>query len=239
MADPRVGDPGGDPTRGYLKRQRNSLNSFTATNKDPIFDFTGRNDENDTSFDDVVGLIADLKKIIIEQGNTIKNVEADLAEIKSEHETLINQNNELQDEIRSLRTQLSTCSGSNPAGSIPSPRSWASVAASGGTADTETNLSGLIGKDWEPEERTQLCPNQHTTQPTNGEDTEKEFTRYLPTDSVNSYIRNALLNADTTKDVQILGSSSWSGLLNRRCDTYLCTKERGHELGTFTHRSLI
>jgi hypothetical protein len=82
MADPPVGDPGGDPTnshqvvllspspppelrritRGYLKRQRNSLNSFTATNKAPTFEFTGRNDENGANLDDVIGLIADLKK---------------------------------------------------------------------------------------------------------------------------------------------------------------------------------
>jgi hypothetical protein len=41
--------------------------------------------------------------------------------------------------------------------------------------------------------------------PTNGEDTETGFTRYLPTDSANTYIRDALLNADTTKDVQVAG----------------------------------
>ena len=68
------------------------MNSFTAT-KVPTFEFTGRNDENDTSLTDVAGLIADLKEIIIEQGNTFENVEADLVEIKSEQETLQNQNN--------------------------------------------------------------------------------------------------------------------------------------------------
>ena len=71
MEDPPDGDLGGDTTnshdtvmrspsqgpsppaefrritRGYLKRQRNSLNSFTATKNAPTFEFTGRNDEND------------------------------------------------------------------------------------------------------------------------------------------------------------------------------------------------
>jgi chromosome segregation ATPase len=105
----------------YLKRQRNSLNSFAATKRTSTFEFTGRNDENGTSLDDVVGLITDLKKIIIEQGNTIENAKADLAEIKSEQENLKSQNIELQDEIRSLRTQLSAYSGSIPTGSVPSP----------------------------------------------------------------------------------------------------------------------
>lgn len=228
MADPQVGDPGGDPTnpdqemmrtlsqgpsprsefrritRGYLKRQRNSLTSFTATKKAPIHQFKDRSDEDPTDLDDVVGLIADLKKIIIDQGNTIKTVEADLAEIKTEQESLISQNNELQDEIRSLRTQLSACSGSIPAGSIPSPRSWASVAASGGTAGTETNLSGST-KTRNPKKEPNCVRISTQPKPTNGDDTETGFTRYLPTDSANTYIRNALLNADTTKDVQVAG----------------------------------
>jgi hypothetical protein len=228
MADPPGGDPGGDPTnshdtvmrspsqgpsppaelrritRGYLKRQRNSLNSFTATKRTPIFEFTGRNDENDTSLDDVLGLIADLKKIIIEQGNTIENAKADLAEIKSQQENLKIQNNELQDEIRSLRTQLSAYSGSIPSGSVPSPRSWASVAASGGTARTETSLSGLTRTENLNKEPN--CVRISTQpEPANSESTGATFTRYLPTDSANSYIRNALLNADATKDVQVAG----------------------------------
>jgi uncharacterized coiled-coil DUF342 family protein len=95
------------------------LTSFTGTNRTPIFEFT---EENGTNLGEVAGLVADLKKIIIEQSNIIENVKADLAEIKSEQESLKNQNNELQNEIQSLRTQLSASSGS-----IPSPVSWASV----------------------------------------------------------------------------------------------------------------
>ena len=111
------------------------MTSFTGTNRTPIFEFTGGSEENGTNLGEVVGLIADLKKIIIEQSNIIENVKADLAEIKSEQESLKNQNNELQNEIQSLRTQLSASSGS-----IPSPVSWASVAASGGTTETQTSL---------------------------------------------------------------------------------------------------
>ena len=160
MADPPGGDPGGDPTnsqrmvtlsppqgssppsefrritRGY-KRRRNSLTSVTGTNEAPGFDFTDRSEENSTNLGEVTGLIADLKKIVIQQSNFIENVKADLTETKSEQESLKNENAELQNKIRSVRTQLSTYSVS-----VPSPGSWASVAASGATAGTETSLSG-------------------------------------------------------------------------------------------------
>jgi hypothetical protein len=125
MADPPSGDPGGNPTnnpqsvtifstpsppptpefrritRGY-KRQRNDPTVFTATNRTPDIQFVGER-ETSTKLDDVVGLIADLKKIIIEQNNTIGNLKADLGQIKTEQENLKNQNAELQDEIRFLR----------------------------------------------------------------------------------------------------------------------------------------
>ncbi|KIW97983.1 uncharacterized protein Z519_01567 [Cladophialophora bantiana CBS 173.52] len=80
-----------------------------------------------------------MKEINIKEGNTIEHLKADLEEIKSEQEAFKNRNTELKDEIRSMRTQLSAYSGSIPAGSTPSPRSWACMAASGGTARTETN----------------------------------------------------------------------------------------------------
>jgi hypothetical protein len=60
-------------SNGLCEVVPDSLNSFTPTKKAPTFEFTGRNDENGANLDDVIGLIADLKKIIIEQGNTIKN----------------------------------------------------------------------------------------------------------------------------------------------------------------------
>jgi hypothetical protein len=169
------------------------------TNRTPIFEFTGGSEENGTNLGEVAGLIADLKKIIIEQSNIIENVKADLAKIKSEQESLKNRNNELQNEIQSLRTQLSASSGS-----IPSPVSWASVAASGGTTETQTSLSGSTRT-----ENLNKEPNcvRISTQPkpANSDSTVATFTRYLPTDSANTYIRNALLNADTTKDVQVAG----------------------------------
>ena len=75
-------------SREHIKRQRNSSVLCTATKKAPIFQFKGRSDGDPTDLGDVVRLTADLKKIIIEQGNIIKSVKADLMEIKSEQETL-------------------------------------------------------------------------------------------------------------------------------------------------------
>jgi hypothetical protein len=225
MADPPSGDPGGNPTntpqsvtlfsasprsstpelrritRGY-KRQRNDPTAFTATNRTPDIQFIGER-ENSTKLDEVVGLIADLKKIIIEQNNTIGNLKADLGQIRAEQANLKNQNAELQDEIRCLRTQLNA--NSTPASSPgTSPRSWASVAASSGTTTTVPSLPSLPRKDNVNKEpncvRISIQPRSAGQQ-----DTETSFARYLPTESSNAHIRNALVTADTTKDVQVAG----------------------------------
>ena len=78
------------------------------------------------------------------------------------------------------------------------------MAASGGTAGTETNLSGST-KTGNLKKEPNCVRISTQPKPTNDEDTETGFTRYLPTDSANTYIRDALLNADTTKDVQVAG----------------------------------
>src|SRR5947207_9102213 len=57
------------------------------------------------NLDEVAWLIAILKETITQQSNIMQNVVADLAEIKSEQQSLKTQNAELQDEIRSLQTQ--------------------------------------------------------------------------------------------------------------------------------------
>jgi hypothetical protein len=84
-----------------------------------------------TDLGTLIQLIADLKETIIRQSSIIENqnsgiedVRAELGEIKAEQRTLKNQNLELQEEVRSLRTQLDSYSAS-----LPSTRSWASVAS--------------------------------------------------------------------------------------------------------------
>jgi hypothetical protein len=69
---------------------------------------TGINrEERGTNLNKVAWFIENLKEIIIQQNNIIGKVIADFTEIKSEQQILKNQNIELQEEVRSLRTQFS------------------------------------------------------------------------------------------------------------------------------------
>ncbi|KAI9772506.1 MAG: hypothetical protein M1840_000711 [Geoglossum simile] len=96
----------------------------------------------ETNLEEVVSLITNLKEtitqqisIIASQNSVIDGFRADLAEIKSEQQSLKNQNAKLQEEIRSLQAQLNAFSAS-----LPSTRSWASVAASRSATDLGTSL---------------------------------------------------------------------------------------------------
>lgn len=222
MAVPTSGDPGGEPVRSQRsvrlfpaqssspssgptrvtrasKRRKDSAAESVGNNRTFSFEFAGNNEERGTNFDEIAWLIADLKKTIIEQNKTIGNVQAELAEVKLEQANLKDQNSELQNEIRSLRTQLSTCQ-TPPL----SPRSWASVAAGGGAAPKTTNLPRAT--DNGDRKKEPICLRISTApKPVNSDGTEPSFTRYLPAESANSYIRNALGNTDTTKDVQVAG----------------------------------
>ncbi|KAI9779001.1 MAG: porphobilinogen deaminase [Geoglossum umbratile] len=88
----------------------------------------------EANLEEVASLITNLKETITQQTSIIANqnsvvdsFRADLAEIKAEQQSLKNQNAKLQEEIRSLRTQLDTFSASPPL-----TQSWVSVTASGG-----------------------------------------------------------------------------------------------------------
>jgi hypothetical protein len=89
--------------------------------------------------DELYRLIESLKETIAQQSNIITNqnsiiesIRNDLVDIKSEQRSLKKQNAELQKAIRSLRAQPNTPSAPT--------QSWASVAASGGTAGSEITL---------------------------------------------------------------------------------------------------
>ena len=148
------------------------------------------------NLNEVVRLITILNETISQQSSIINSVQADLIEIKSEQRSLKIQNAELQDEIRSLRTQLNTYSASLP--------SWASIAASGSINASSASLSRTT--DTEISKKDSSCL-RISTQPIPDAVTATDitFTRYLPTDSANTYIRNALLNGNATKDAQVVG----------------------------------
>jgi hypothetical protein len=111
-------------TRGS-KRRRNGGKKGAATDSTASFVFAGHDHEGDSNLNELARLIATLKDTITQQSSIIETVRADLTAVKSEQQDLKNQNAQLQEEIRSLQTQLSAYSAS-----IPTPRSWASVAAS-------------------------------------------------------------------------------------------------------------
>jgi hypothetical protein len=113
--------------------------------------------------------------------------------------SLKNQNAELQEEIRSIRTQLNAFSES-----LPSTRSWASIAASRSATESGTSLS-LITSGENPNREPNYLRISTQPRPDDANPTTDTFTRYLPTDSANAHIRNALLNASAIKDVQVVG----------------------------------
>jgi uncharacterized coiled-coil protein SlyX len=116
------------------KRQRKESVTFTGTSKIPTFEFSGGGEGRATNLDEIAWLIANLKETISQQNRTIETVRTGLTEVKKEQQNLKNQNVELQEEIRALRTQLSN----NP---LPRP-SWASVVASQSPVGSGASVSG-------------------------------------------------------------------------------------------------
>jgi hypothetical protein len=152
-----------------------------------------------TKLDEIADLIRSLKETIAKQNTTIENIRTELTEIKAEQKSLKSQNSELHETILTLQTQLNTYQ------CPPQPtRSWASIAASGNATESGANRSGVtspVSRNNEPKcLRISTKPSHDST---DGSDT--TFTRYLPTELANTHIRNALMNTDSTKDVQVAG----------------------------------
>jgi hypothetical protein len=147
----------------------------------------------------LVKLVTDLKKTIAQQSAIIENNQAELVEIKEEQQAFQAQNNELQDEIRTLRGQVSALSAS-----LPSTRSWASVVA--GTRGTQASTSVSTAVSNERPKKEANCLRISTQASEQGaEPSEEGFARYLSTEKANNHIRDALHKVDTTKDVQVAG----------------------------------
>jgi hypothetical protein len=186
-------------TRMY-KRRRNETVTFAGSNNIPSFQFAGGGEGRGTNLDELAWLIANLKETITQQNNIIENIRAEVSEIK-------NQNADLQEEVRSLKTQLDTHSASAP--------SWASVAAGGFNSEpgpsTRRSRTTTITTSTIPTKepnciRISTQPKQDNAEASGStEGVHSTFTRYLPTTAANTHIRNALANAEATKRVQIAG----------------------------------
>ncbi len=192
-------------------------------------EFSGNNDGSTTSLGELTGLIAALKDIINRQSHTIESIRSDLTEVKT-------QNGKLQEEVKTIRLQLEAYSVSPP-----TTRSWASVVA--GSNNSSSGYGSTLSRPASSETSTkETSCVRISTRPQNAE-AEIEgpvFTRYMSTDSANAQIRNALLNADATKDVQVVGvGTTKTGYIIRFADELSATIARNNgdwlqELGNGT-----
>ena len=143
----------------------------------------------------LIQLTTTLQETVARQSRVIEDVRAELVEIKAEQQTIQNQNVQLQEEVRSLRTQLDSYSTSPP-----TTRSWATVAAGG----SDTSLSRATSSD--NAKREPNCLRISTqARPEETDPATDVFTRYLPTNAANEHIRKAFQNINATKEVQVAG----------------------------------
>ncbi|KAK5216352.1 hypothetical protein LTR47_011951 [Exophiala xenobiotica] len=95
-------------------------------------------------------IIQQQSSIITDQNNGVERLETELVEIKAEQWNIKSQNSELQEEVRSLRTQSDSYSAS-----LPSTRSWASVVAQR-KLNTINDQPVTDHRQWPGESRTQM-----------------------------------------------------------------------------------
>jgi len=146
--------PRAEPRRSTREYQKQAIDStiFTGSGESARFNLaTGRGGVG-TNVDELVGLILNLKEIITQQtsliekqNETIEVIRADLADVKDEQQNLTRHNAELQDQVYSLQSQISTITAS-----LPPTRSWASVAghpSRGWPAPLSQNATVSTGND--------------------------------------------------------------------------------------------
>ncbi|KAI3055604.1 hypothetical protein CBS147353_11310 [Aspergillus niger] len=161
----------------------------------PPLDFNVPDDTSNRITNQMVwALILSLKKTIAHQNIAIESARAETQGIKAGQEDLQKENAKLQEEIQSLRSQVETQT-------LSSPKSWAAVAAAAAGTTPEQPPNAII-----PRPRREPNCVRISTAATLDEDIDnKRFTRFLPTEAANTHIRTALLNAETTKEVQVAG----------------------------------
>jgi hypothetical protein len=146
----------------------------------------------------VTDLIIALKEVIKQQSATIKEMREDLNKQNAE---LKSQNSKLREEIRELQTRFNTLSVSPPF-----TRSWASIAAGQSAEGPSSSLTQVTSHESLKESTSIRISTHPMNEDTNheGEPTET-LKRYLPTESANTLVRNALQNNEATKEAQVAG----------------------------------
>ncbi|CAP91199.1 Pc13g01300, partial [Penicillium rubens Wisconsin 54-1255] len=141
-------------------------------------------------------LIDSLKTIIHHQTTLIESTEAELQEVKHDQNVLRDQNENLHEEVRALRTQIEILPQAAPT------RSWATVAASGGVRPPQLTHQ-RPDKD---QNCVRISTQRLLVDPTDNHNGDRNtFGRYLPTDSANTHIRMALLSAPSTQYAEVAG----------------------------------
>lgn len=157
--------------------------------------------DSETTLQTLVKLVTALKKTVEQQNGIIKDTKAQLSEIKADQHALQTQDSELQDEIRTLRNQLSALSES-----LPSTQSWASIVANGRvnrTATRPTTQSSFLQSSTTTNKEANYL-RISTRGRKEGETEEGGFTRYLETKEANERIRAALNKVEATKEIQVI-----------------------------------
>ncbi|KAI3040862.1 hypothetical protein CBS147352_9731 [Aspergillus niger] len=141
------------------------------------------------------------------QTEIIETVRAEVQDLKAEQQILRTHNKELQEEIQALRAKLEAQPLNTPVN-----RSWAEVAA----GNPQPNPARTV-----PRPRKEPNCVRISTAPTLDQDVDNDrFSRALPTEAANTHIRTALLNAGTTKEVQVAGiGTTKTGYVIRFRDT--------------------
>ena len=141
-------------------------------------------------------LIDSLKLIIHHQTALIESTKAEIEEVRHDQNVLRDQNDKLHEEVRAMRAQIETLP------LAPPPRSWAAVAASGSVASPQPTHQ-RPDKD---QNCVRISTQRSFVDPEDNNNSDGNiFGRYLPTDSANTHIRTALMNAPSTQDTQVAG----------------------------------
>jgi hypothetical protein len=213
MADPPAGRPEPSPTNTQRRAGIFTLKSFepsivprkrrsprhgnevtTVARSNPEFAYTEDSNGRVTT-KEIRHLINSLKEVIAHQTTVIESTKAELLEVKHDQNVLREQNEKLFDEIKTLRERIET-----PTLAVPT-RSWAAV-ASGSISSPQPSYQ----KPKKDRNCVRISTQRSFVDPTDNNNGDgNTFSRYLPTDTANTYIRTALLNAPPTQDAQVTG----------------------------------
>lgn len=207
MADPPAGTPERPPTN-----TQETTNSFTTEDFQPRVtgitplipnkrtrsgeSFTPTEGTGRVTTREVWKFIDSLKDIIHHQTALIESTKTEIQEVRHDQNVLQEQNEKLHEEVRALRAQIEAASPATPT------RTWATVAAAGSNPVRQL--------DHQRPDKDQNCVRISTQRsfvdPSDNNDSEgNTFGRYLSTESANSHIRTALLNAPPTQDAEVAG----------------------------------